>query len=115
MARILVVEKEAIVAYDLMATLEHIGHEVVGIADNAKDALEIGQRKKPEIVFMDMKLKGKVSGLEFVESSCMEAGCKIIFMTGGFVSKETFKRIEKYAMLKKPFDESDIKCALELV
>ena len=90
-------------------------YRTLGVADNATDALEIGQREKPYIVFLDMVLKGAVSGIELAQSSCIKADCKIIFMTGSPVSGETLKGIEDCPMMKKPFDESQVKSAIEQV
>ncbi len=115
MAKILIVEDECILAYHLRMMLEHMGHTVIGVADNAADALEIVQREKPYIVSMDMVLKGTLSGKELAMSSCMKNGCKIIFMTGSSVSEETLKGIEEYQILKKPFNESQVRSAVERV
>lgn len=113
MAKILIVENEGILAYHLQVMLEHMGHSVVGVANNAADALEIVQREKPYIVFMDMVLKGTLSGKELAMTSCMKNGCKIIFMTGSPVSEEVLKGIEEYQILKKPFDESQVRSVIK--
>jgi CheY-like chemotaxis protein len=115
MSKILIVEDEGILAYHLQIMLEQLGHSVVGVADNAADALEICPGEKPDIVFMDLLLKGKVSGKKLAMSSCMKNGCKIIFMTGSSVSDETLKGIEEYPLLRKPFDEAQVMSALEQV
>ena len=65
---ILIVEDEAIVAADLAGKLEQLGYEVVGTAAKGEEAVESACRLKPEVVLMDIRLKGAMDGIEAAEA-----------------------------------------------
>ena len=65
--RILVVEDEAITALDLKYSLEEIGYEVIDTVDTGQDAIDIAEKKRPDVVLMDIKLKGDMEGFEAAE------------------------------------------------
>lgn len=56
-ARVLVVEDEALIALDLESRLMELGYEVVGIADNRDDAVDLCRSKNPNLVLMDVSIK----------------------------------------------------------
>lgn len=62
--RIVVVEDETIVAMDLTATLKGIGCTVLAVVDNGIDAIETAIAQKPDLVLMDIRLKGAMDGIE---------------------------------------------------
>ena len=71
MARILIVEDEGILAIKTRVDLEGMGHEVVGIVDSGKGAIRVARNKKPDIILMDIVLKGRLNG---IEASCLNLG-----------------------------------------
>lgn len=62
--RILIVEDEAITAADLESTLMILGHNVVGVIDYGWGAIDLAKTLLPDIIFMDIKLKGDLDGIE---------------------------------------------------
>lgn len=62
--KVLIVEDQFIEANDLQITLEKAGHSVCGIAKSVKSALEAIKTDKPEIVLLDIFLKGPLSGID---------------------------------------------------
>lgn len=64
MARILIVEDEGILAMKTQADLVRMGHEVVAIVDKGEEAVKIAKSEKPEIILMDIVLKGSLNGIE---------------------------------------------------
>jgi len=56
--RILIVEDEPITALDEQETLEELGYQVVGVADTGEDAVAKAKELKPDLVLMDITLKG---------------------------------------------------------
>ena len=67
MARILIVEDEGIGAMDLKYTLEAMGHEVVYIASRGEEAIEKSLEMLPDLVLMDIILKGDIDGITAAE------------------------------------------------
>jgi CheY-like chemotaxis protein len=115
MAKILIVEDEAILATNLKMQLEHLGHEVVGNTGRVHEVVGIAEQTRPEIVFMDIVLKGKVEGITLAEFLCDGIGCKIIFMTGSPEALVGKQNLEKFILLKKPFDDEQIEEAIKQV
>lgn len=115
MARILIVEDEGILVYKLRIDLEQMRHQVVGIADNGKDAIEIAKKNKPDLILMDIVLKGNINGIEV--SGIISEGneCKIIFMTAHTdeATVEAAKSTKHVGFLYKPFEPYQLKQALD--
>ncbi len=82
MARILLVEDEALFAFATELELTQCGHEVIGIADNGQDAVRMARDEQPDIILMDIVLKGTMNGIEATEEINRSTGCRIIYVTG---------------------------------
>ncbi len=67
-ARILVVEDERLVASDISRCLQQLGHEVIATAVSAVEALRQAVRKTPDLVLMDIKLRGGIDGVQAAEA-----------------------------------------------
>ena len=65
--RILIVEDEAITALDLKYSLEELGYEVIDTVDTGQDAIDTAAETIPDVVLMDIKLKGDMEGIEAAE------------------------------------------------
>lgn len=78
--RILIVEDEAITALDLKYSLEELGYEVVDTVDTGQDAIDTAIETKPDVVLMDIKLKGAMEGIEAAEI-ISEYKIPIIYLT----------------------------------
>ena len=63
-SKILIVEDESIVALDLKQRLEDMNYNVVGIAGNGNEAINKTQKLSPDLVLMDILIKGELDGLE---------------------------------------------------
>ncbi len=115
MARILIVEDEGILAMKTQADLELMGHEVVGIVDNGKYAIEIARREKPDVILMDIVLKGSMNGIEASGVISGDGGCKIIYMTAhtDAPTVEYAKSTKHVGFLYKPFEPYQLKQALD--
>ena len=68
---ILIVEDEAIVAADLSGKLGQLGYEVVGITAKGEEAIELACSRKPQVVLMDIRLKGPMDGIEAARQSAI--------------------------------------------
>ena len=63
-ASVLVVEDESIVSKDIQYSLKKLGYEVVGSASTGAKAVELALDLKPNVILMDIMLKGDMSGIE---------------------------------------------------
>lgn len=79
MARILITEDEILIALDLEQMLKNYGHEVVGIACDATQAHDIVNNCDPDLIFMDINLRGHVDGISLAEAIRKISNVPIIF------------------------------------
>jgi DNA-binding NarL/FixJ family response regulator len=101
---VLIVEDEAIVAQDYRAMLIHTGFKVIGITDNSTKAIEIAIQERPDIILMDINLKGEVSGIEAAKSIYDIYSPQIVFITGFDEEVLVFTGI-RYQYIRKPIYE----------
>lgn len=114
--KILVVEDESIVAKDIQNTLIRLGYDVPATASNAVSAFQKLDDIKPDLVFLDIKLKGDIDGIQIAEKIKSNYDIPVIFLTS-FVDKGTLDRAkvtEPYGYIVKPFNESDLQTTVEM-
>lgn len=115
-ARILVVEDEAIVRKDIEQTLRKLGHEVVGAVAEGRAAIDSAEAEKPDLVLMDIMLKGDMSGIEAAMIIRGQLGLPVIFLTA-YSDEATLGRAriaEPYGYIVKPYKSIDVQTAIEL-
>lgn len=114
--RVWIVEDESIVAMDLKSRLESRGYEVLGISGSGEDAVEKIRLHKPDIVLMDIVLKGDMDGIAASGIIKEELGIPVVYLTAYADTKtlERAKQTEPYGYIIKPFKESDVITTLEI-
>jgi two-component system response regulator HydG len=113
--KILIVEDEFIEANHLQMMLEKAGHQVCGIANSVKIAMELTDQEKPGMVLIDIQLRGKQNGIDLAKI-LQERNIAFVFLSAN-VSKETLiaaKKTEPYGFLVKPFRERDVIVMLDV-
>lgn len=78
--KILIVEDELLIALDLESMVLDLGHEVVGTARNAKEALELGH--EAEVALVDVQLADGPTGPSIAEALARDHGVTVVFITG---------------------------------
>jgi PAS domain S-box-containing protein len=114
--RILVVEDESIVAKDIQKSLEKLGYEVPATASSAPAAYEKLDELNPDLVFLDIRLKGEQDGIDIAGYIKDRFEIPVIFLTS-YVDQETLdraKHTEPYGYIVKPFNESELKTTVEM-
>ncbi|MDN7023888.1 response regulator [Methanoculleus sp. FWC-SCC1] len=79
--QVAIVEDNAIIALDIGKRLEKLGHSVAGVAATAADALRIVEETEPDLVLMDIRLKGEEDGIAAAEAIRSRFNTPIIFIT----------------------------------
>lgn len=79
--RVLIVEDEFFVALDLETTLIRAGFEIVGVANNATDAVRLAEEEQPSVVVMDVRLTGERDGIDAAIEIFERFGIKSVFAT----------------------------------
>ncbi len=113
---ILVVEDESIVAKDIQVCLKKLGYDVVGVESTGESAVEKAEDLKPDLVMMDIMLKGEMSGIEAADLIRKSRNIPVIFLTA-YTDRNTVdkaKETEPYGYIIKPFKEIDIQTAIEI-
>jgi PAS domain S-box-containing protein len=105
--RIMIVEDEALIALDLERRLLGLGYDVVGVADDFDDAVALFREQTPDLVLMDINLRGTADGIEIAGTLKKIADTPVIFVTA-YNDDQTVKRAtasSPYGYLIKPFDD----------
>jgi PAS domain S-box-containing protein len=115
-AQILVVEDEAIVAKDIQNTLTKLGYQVPAIAVSGKSALEKVTEFQPDLVLMDIVLKGKMDGIETADRIRTNFDIPVIYLTA-YDDDKTLGRAkvtEPFGYLIKPFQDRELHSTIEM-
>ena len=115
--RVLIAEDDAVTALAYSMTIEDLGAELVGIADNARDAVEAVRATRPDVVLMDIGLKGGIDGIDTAHSIRAQFAIPIIFVTG-HGDFDTYTRVRDVGStmpVLKPVSPQDIVNAITRV
>ena len=113
---VFVVEDESIVSKDIQHSLKKLGYNVVGSASSGDKAVELIASEQPDIVLMDIMLKGNMNGIEVAEIVKREMAIPVIFLTA-YADESTLskaKMSEPYGYILKPFKEIDLQTSIEM-
>ena len=112
---ILIVEDEGVVALSLQALLTKMGYTVVGIAVTGKEAIGLATTKKPDVILMDIHIKGDIDGIETTEKINETMDIPVIFLTA-YADDETVKRAirtKSHSYLVKPYNPRELYSNIE--
>jgi DNA-binding LytR/AlgR family response regulator len=113
---ILVIEDEAIVSKDIQQSLEKLGYNIVGAAATGLKAIELVKETNPDMVLMDIMLKGEMSGIEAAEQIKKQYNVPVIYLTA-YADENTLSKAkvtEPYGYIIKPFKEVDLQTSIEM-
>ena len=115
-AKILITEDEFVVANDLRDSLKRMGYEVIGIAASGEKAIEKIKNKKPDLVLMDIILRGKMDGIEAAEKIKQLFDLPVVFLTAHADKHivERAKATEPFAYLIKPAEDRQLETVIEM-
>ena len=114
--RILVVEDQAIVALDIERKLTKLGYQVVGVVFSGEEAIAHAADACPDLVLMDIKLRGAMDGIEAASEIRERFHIPVIYLTA-LSDPETMKRAlhsHPYGYVVKPFMGKELRQAIEL-
>jgi len=114
--KILIVEDELIIAKDLKGIVNLYGHEAVGIASNSVKAHKLLEENEVNLVLLDINIEGDKNGIELADEIKSKYRVPFIFITS-FSDDKTLQNAKKthpYGYLLKPFEDEDVKVAIEM-
>jgi len=115
-AKVLIVDDEVVVAEDIRRQLRSLGYLVVGVVSSGHEAVRLADEHQPDLILMDIKLKGPMDGIEAARTIQSQFAIPVIYLTA-FADEETLERARPtlpLAYLIKPFVSSDLRAAVEL-
>lgn len=114
--RILIVEDEMIAALYVQKLVENLGYEPMQIVSEGDKAIQVSKEEQPDIILMDINLKGDMDGIQAVQKIRQAVDAPVIYMTA-YSNQEVIDRAkltEPSAYLVKPFDATDLNVAIKL-
>jgi DNA-binding LytR/AlgR family response regulator len=115
--RILIVEDDIIIAANISLQLTKLGYEVTGIESRGEDAIHHAKENHPEIILMDIHLKGKIDGIETALSIQRIFDIPLIYLTANSdeISFQRAKETHPFAFISKPFNKLNLERTIALV
>lgn len=113
---ILIVEDELLIAKNLSHKLEKLGYEVAGIVSSGRDAIERAGELKPDVILMDIVIKGEIDGIETAAKIHQKLDIPVIYTTA-YADDETLQRAEEtgsYGYVLKPFKERELHASIKI-
>lgn len=114
--KIMVVDDEVIVVEDLKNRLESLGYNVVATAHTGEEAIASAEETRPDLVLMDIQLRGEMDGIEAAEEIRSRFDISVLYLTA-FSDDETLKRAKvtlPFGYLIKPFVERELHSTIEM-
>ena len=115
-SNIIIVEDEIIVAADLKGRLENLGYNIVGISSTGCDAIKKTGETNPDLVLMDIMIKGDMDGIETAQKIRDLYDVPVIYLTAYFDDEilNRAKITEPFGYILKPFEDLRIQSAIEM-
>lgn len=113
---ILVVEDESIVSKDIQQSLKKLGYNVVGAASTGEVAVQLAEEKQPDLILMDIMLKGAKSGIDAATEIKEKFNIPVIYLTA-YADESTLSKAkitEPFGYILKPFKEIDLHTSIEM-
>jgi CheY-like chemotaxis protein len=105
--RVLIAEDEALILMQLEFLVEDAGHQVVGTAATSDEAIRMARETRPDLVFVDLQLRGGSSGIDIVRTLRDEPATVLVFVTAN--AQHIAQDFEGAAgVIAKPFTEAVI-------
>jgi PAS domain S-box-containing protein len=113
---ILLVEDEGIVAMDLQQALIDMGYDAYAIATSAEEAVEKCEERTPELVLMDIRIRGRLDGIDIASILRQRFHVPVVYLTAYSDERliERAKQTEPYGYLLKPIKLDDLRSVIEL-
>jgi CheY-like chemotaxis protein len=114
--RALIVEDEILIAEELRERLSRLGFSVIAAVDSAEEGIAIATRERPDLVLMDIRLKGAKDGVQAAEEIHQHVDVPIVYLTA-YSDRQTVdraKRTEFDGFILKPFQRRELQSTIEI-
>jgi len=116
MKKVLIVEDDLIIAMVIENMVKDLGHEVIGKTNTGEEAVDMALDLKPDIILMDIRLKGEMDGIEAVSKIREKMTVPVIYITGNSdqLNKERAEETGFISLITKPFTKIDLDKSFQL-
>ncbi len=114
--RALIVEDEALIAEELRERLSRLGFSVIATVDSAEEGVSIATRELPDLVLMDIRLKGEKDGVDAAREIRRQVDLPIVYLTAysDRLTVDRAKKSEHDGFLLKPFHRSELQATIQV-
>ncbi len=111
----MLVEDEVIVAWDIAETVKRLGYTIVATADCAEQAIRFAETMAPDLILMDIRLKGAPDGIEAARVIRERTGLGVIYLTAhaDLATMERAAATEPLGYVFKPFSQEVLRASLQ--
>ena len=113
---VLIVEDESIVSKDIQTCLKKLGYTIAGACSKGEEAITLAEETKPDVILMDIMLKGDLNGIETAMKINEKQSIPVIYLTA-YADENTVdkaKYSQPYGYIIKPFKEVDLHSSIEV-
>ena len=114
--RALIVEDETLIAEELRERLSRLGFTIIAAVDSAEEGIAIATRERPDLVLMDIRLKGRKDGVEAAKEIRQQVDVPIVYLTA-YSDRATVDRARKTeydGYVLKPFRKDELQSTIEV-
>lgn len=114
--RALIVEDETLIAEELKARLGLLGFSVIAAVDSGEEGIAIATRERPDLVLMDIRLKGKKDGVQATEEIRQQVDVPIVYLTAysDRLTVDRAKQTDYDGFILKPFRAGELQSTIEI-
>lgn len=114
--RVLIVEDETLIAEELKERLARLGFSIIAAVDTAEEGIEIATRERPDLVLMDIRLKGEKDGVQAAAEIRKQVDVPIVYLSAysDQLTVERAKKTEHDGYLLKPFHRGELQSTIDV-
>ena len=114
--RALIVEDEVLIAEELRERLSRLGFSVIGAVDSADEGIAIATREFPDLVLMDIRLRGEKDGVQAAQEIREQVDVSIVYVSAhsDHLTVERAKRTDHDGFILKPFHRRELQSVIEV-
>src|SRR5690242_3574878 len=114
--RALIIEDETLIAEELKERLSLLGFSIIAAVDTAAEGIEIATRQNPDLVLMDIRLKGKKDGIQAAAEIRRQVDVPIVYLTAysDQITVERAKSTEHDGFILKPFYRGELQSTIDV-
>src|SRR6266487_4840327 len=114
--RALIVEDEILIAEELKERLSRLGFSVIAAVDSADEGIAIATRERPDLVLMDIRLKGEKDGVQAAKEIRQQVDVPIVYLTAysDQLTVDRAKKTDHDGFILKPFLRRELQSTIEV-